>query len=98
MAIITTETVQYCPQFNIDTSEYYDVSPFVRNQRGGQLYICPCRHSNKTFHNYSGWKLHTNNDFHKSYINNYSKVVEEEKTTLRNKVQQLEKEIAQLKL
>jgi hypothetical protein len=60
--------------------------------------MCPCRHSNKGFHNYSGWKLHTNNEFHKTYITNYTKIVEEEKTGLRVKVEQLEKEISQLKL
>lgn len=98
MAIIATETVQYIPQFNIDTGNYEDVSPFIRNQRGGQTYTCSCRHSNKSFHNYSGWKLHTNNDFHKTYITNYTKIVEEEKTGLRVKVEKLEKEISQLKI
>jgi hypothetical protein len=49
MAIIATETVQYIPQFNIDTGNYEDISPFVRNQRGGQTYTCSCRHSNKSF-------------------------------------------------
>jgi hypothetical protein len=98
MAIITTESIQYSPQFNIDTGMYEDKSPFVRNQRGGQIHICPCRHSNKGFHNYSGWKLHINNDFHKTYITNYTKIVEEEKTGLRVKVEELEKEISQMKL
>jgi len=98
MAIIATETIQYSPQFNIDTGNYEDKSPFVRNQRGGQVHMCPCRHSNKGFHNYSGWKLHINNDFHKTYITNYTKIVEQEKMGLRAKVEQLEKEISQLKL
>lgn len=98
MAITTIESIQYCPQFNIETGNYEDVSPFVRNQRGGQIHMCPCRHSNKGFHNYSGWKLHINNDFHKTYITNYTKIVEEEKMGLRAKVEQLEKEISQLKL
>ena len=98
MAIIATETIQYCPQFNIETGNYEDISPFVRNQRGGQIHTCPCRHSNKGFHNYSGWKLHINNDFHKTYISNYTKIVEEEKTSLRVKVEKLEKENSQLKL
>lgn len=98
MAITTIETIQYCPQFNIETGNYEDISPFVRNQRGGQIHMCPCRHSNKGFHNYSGWKLHINNDFHKTYITNYTKIVEQEKMGLRAKVEQLEKEISQLKL
>lgn len=98
MAITTTELLQYSPQFNIDSGNYEDISPFVRNQRGGQTYLCPCRHSNKGFHNYTGWRLHTNNEFHKTYITHYTKIVEEEKTGLRVKVEQLEKEISQLKL
>lgn len=98
MAITTIESIQYCPQFNIETGTYEDISPFVRNQRGGQIHMCPCRHSNKGFHNYSGWKLHINNDFHKTYITHYTKIVEQEKMGLRAKVEQLEKEISQLKL
>jgi hypothetical protein len=98
MAIIATETIQYCPQFNIESGNYEDTSPFVRNQRGGQIHMCPCRHSNKGFHNYSGWKTHINNDFHKIYISNYTKIVEQEKMGLRAKVEQLEKENSQLKL
>jgi len=97
MAITTKQILKYEPTFNIDNGAYEDISPFIKGSRGGQDYICACRHSNKSFHSYSGWKAHTKNDFHEEYIKKYVKIVEEEKTGLRSKVLELEKEIAILK-
>ena len=97
MAITTKQLLQYEPKFNVDNGTYEDVSPFVKGARGGQDYICSCRHSNKSFHSYSGWKAHIKNDFHEEYIKKYVKIAEEEKHGLRHKVQELEKEISILK-
>ena len=97
MAITTKQILKYEPTFNTDNGAYEDISPFIKGSRGGQDYICACRHSNKSFHSYSGWKAHTKNDFHEEYIKKYVKIVEEEKTGLRSKVLELEKEITLLK-
>jgi hypothetical protein len=97
MAITTKQLLQYEPKFNVENGAYEDVSPFVKGARGGQDYVCSCRHSNKSFHSYSGWKAHTKNDFHEEYVKKYVKIAEEEKHGLRNKVQELEKEISLLK-
>ena len=97
MAITTKQILKYEPTFNTDNGVYEDISPFIKGSRGGQDYICACRHSNKSFHSYSGWKGHTKNDFHEEYIKKYVKIVEEEKTGLRFKVLELEKEISLLK-
>jgi hypothetical protein len=98
MATTTKEILQYEPTFNPDNGLYEDISPFVKGQRGGQDYICSCRHSNKSFHSYSGWKSHIKNDFHEEYIKKYIKIAEEEKNGLRHKVHALEKEISLLKI
>ena len=97
MATTTKQILQYEPTFNPDNGLYEDISPFVKGERGGQDYICSCRHSNKSFHSYSGWKTHTKNDFHEEYVKKYIKIAEEEKNGLRHKVQELEKEISLLK-
>jgi hypothetical protein len=97
MAITTKQILKYEPTFNIENGLYEDISPFIKGTRGGQDYICACRHSNKSFHSYTGWKTHTKNDFHEEYIKKYVKIVEEEKTGLRSKVLELEKEITFLK-
>jgi hypothetical protein len=97
MAITTKQILKYEPTFNIENGLYEDISPFIKGTRGGQDYICACRHSNKSFHSYTGWKTHTKNDFHEEYIKKYVKIVEEEKTGLRHKVLELEKEVSLLK-
>jgi hypothetical protein len=97
MATTTKQILQYEPTFNPDNGLYEDISPFVKGEGGGQDYICSCRHSNKSFHSYSGWKTHTKNDFHEEYVKKYIKIAEEEKNGLRHKVQELEKEISLLK-
>jgi hypothetical protein len=97
MAITTKQFLKYEPSFNTENGQYEDISPFIKGSRGGQDYICACRHSNKSFHSYTGWKTHTKNDFHEEYIKKYVKIVEEEKTGLRYKVLELEKEITLLK-
>jgi len=97
MAITTKEILKYEPSFNTENGKYEDTSPFIKGTRGGQDYICACRHSNKSFHSYTGWKTHVKNDFHEEYIKKYVKIVEEEKTGLRYKVLELEKKITILK-
>jgi len=97
MAITTKQILKYEPTFNIQNGVYEDISPFIKGTRGGEDYICACRHSNKSFHSYTGWKAHTKNDFHEEYVKKYIKIAEEEKHGLRHKVQELEKEISLLK-
>jgi len=48
-SIVTTDFINYTPEFNSDTGKYYDKSPFKTYERG-QVYTCDCK-SDSRFNN-----------------------------------------------
>ena len=72
MAELVTEPPTYTPQFNENTGQYEDVSPFIKRERKCIQYKCSCK-SGTLFAGYSQWKTHKQTQTHRAYIANYEK-------------------------
>ena len=68
-SVISTNFFKYYPEFNSDTGQYFDKSPFQTYERG-QVYTCDCK-SNSRFSNCTQFNQHINTKVHKQYIKFY---------------------------
>tara|TARA_Y100001970_G_scaffold213241_1_gene260511 strand:- start:1134 stop:1490 length:357 start_codon:yes stop_codon:yes gene_type:complete len=67
--LISTQIKIYEPQFNTDTDQYYDKSPFKKYERG-ITHKCPCK-IGKLFSNLTQYNQHIKTKTHQNYIMNY---------------------------
>ena len=94
-AIISITCKEYKPTFDIVKDEYYDESPVNKNERNSIIYTCPCK-SGSNLRKWSDFMSHFDTDHHKSYLRNYSNIVENEENE-KNEKNELKKENELLK-
>ncbi len=76
-AIVPITCEKYTPTFDIILDEYYDQSPVKSRERNSIIYTCPCK-SGSNLRTHTDFIKHFDTDHHKSYLKNYSNIVENE--------------------